>query len=126
MTGRIDAIIDGGEAAIGLESTVIDMTVEPPVVLRPGAVGIKELEKIIGKVRFGYKSGNTENDKEQFDKQAGQKSDTNTDTILLIQRSCLLKGKVRPFLKRLSNCLKTTGAEKKKSDSCSAKKLQIF
>ena len=57
LTGRIDAIIDGGEAAIGLESTVIDMTVEPPVVLRPGAVGIEELERVIGKVRSGYKDG---------------------------------------------------------------------
>ncbi len=59
LTGRIDAIIDGGEAAIGLESTVIDMTVEPPVVLRPGAVGIEELEKVIGKVRSGYKDSKT-------------------------------------------------------------------
>ena len=50
LTGRIDAIIDGGEAAIGLESTVIDMTVEPPLVLRPGALGTGELERIIGNI----------------------------------------------------------------------------
>jgi L-threonylcarbamoyladenylate synthase len=54
LAGRIDAVIDGGGTAIGLESTVVDMTVEPPVVLRPGAVGIDELERVIGKVRPGY------------------------------------------------------------------------
>jgi L-threonylcarbamoyladenylate synthase len=74
LTGRIDAIIDGGEAAIGLESTVIDTTVEPPVVLRPGAVGIKELEEIIGKVRLGYKDCKTGNNGRQPDIQAGKKN----------------------------------------------------
>lgn len=73
LTGRIDTIIDGGEAAIGLESTVIDMTVEPPIVLRPGAVGIEELEKVIGKVRSGYKNDNVGTDAAPLKKQAGQK-----------------------------------------------------
>ncbi len=73
LTGRIDAIIDGGEAAIGLESTVIDMTVEPPAVLRPGAVGIEELERIIGKVRPGYKDGEAGTDAALLEKRAGQK-----------------------------------------------------
>lgn len=38
MTGRIDVIIDGGEGEIGLESTIVDMTVLPPQVLRPGYI----------------------------------------------------------------------------------------
>jgi len=73
LSGRIDAIIDGGEAAIGLESTVIDMTVESPVVLRPGAVGIEELESVIGKVRSGYKDDNAGTDRAPLEKKAGQK-----------------------------------------------------
>lgn len=73
LTGRIDAILDGGEAAIGLESTVIDMTVELPVVLRPGAVSIDELECIIGKVRSGYKSGEAGDESDLLEKKAGQK-----------------------------------------------------
>jgi Putative translation factor (SUA5) len=73
LLAAIDAIIDGGEANIGLESTVIDTTVEPPVVLRPGAVGIKELEKVIGIIRSEYEDGKIEGDGEQLDKQAGQK-----------------------------------------------------
>jgi L-threonylcarbamoyladenylate synthase len=85
LIGRIDAIIDGGEVAIGLESTVIDMTVEPPVVLRPGAVGIKELEKIIGKVIFGYKNGNTANGKEHLDKQAKYGHYTPDTKVVLVE-----------------------------------------
>lgn len=59
LSGSIDAILDGGETAIGLESTVIDITVEPPLVLRPGAIGISDLETIIGKVKE-LKSGDNE------------------------------------------------------------------
>ncbi|MGB9929441.1 MAG: L-threonylcarbamoyladenylate synthase [Methanosarcina sp.] len=59
LSGSIDAILDGGETAIGLESTVIDITVEPPLVLRPGAIGISDLETIIGKVKE-FKSGDNE------------------------------------------------------------------
>lgn len=73
LTGRIDAILDGGKADIGLESTVIDMTVEPPVVLRPGAVSIEELESIIGKVRSGYKNGEAESEPGLSEKKAGQR-----------------------------------------------------
>jgi L-threonylcarbamoyladenylate synthase len=73
LSGRVDAIIDGGEAAIGLESTVIDMTVEPSVVLRPGAVGIEELEKVVGKVRSGYKNDNAATDGAPLEKHASKK-----------------------------------------------------
>jgi len=73
LTGRIDAVIDGGGAAIGLESTVIDMTVEPPVVLRPGAVGIGELERVIGKVRPAYGGTEAGTGEAMPEKQAGQK-----------------------------------------------------
>jgi len=73
LTGRVDAVIDGGGTAIGLESTVIDMTVEPPVVLRLGAVGVDELEKVIGKVRATYAGAETAAGEAMPEKQAGQK-----------------------------------------------------
>ncbi|MCL2563499.1 MAG: L-threonylcarbamoyladenylate synthase [Oscillospiraceae bacterium] len=50
LDGRIAGIVDGGAAEIGLESTVIDCTVEPPVILRPGAVTRAEIEAVIGPV----------------------------------------------------------------------------
>ena len=36
MNGRIEMVLDGGEVGIGLESTIVDLTVDPPQVLRPG------------------------------------------------------------------------------------------
>ncbi len=50
MMGKIDAIIDGGEVGIGLESTIIDLTVSPPVVLRPGFVTQERLVEVLGQV----------------------------------------------------------------------------
>ena len=50
MNGRIDMIIDGGEVGIGLESTIIDMTVEPPQILRPGFVTEEMLSKVLGTI----------------------------------------------------------------------------
>lgn len=49
MMGRIDVIIDGGEGRIGLESTIVDMTVSPPSILRPGYITKEMLENALGK-----------------------------------------------------------------------------
>ena len=48
--GRIDMIVDGGDVEIGVESTILDMTVTPPMILRPGAVTKEMLEDLIGEV----------------------------------------------------------------------------
>lgn len=50
LDGKINMILDGGSADIGLESTILDMTVEPPMILRPGAITKEMLESILGKV----------------------------------------------------------------------------
>lgn len=50
MDGRIDMIIDGGQVNIGIESTIVDMTCEPPMILRPGYITKAMLEKEIGQV----------------------------------------------------------------------------
>lgn len=52
MTGRIDMLIDGGAVGIGLESTIVDMTVEPPMLLRPGYITVQMLEQVIGELRI--------------------------------------------------------------------------
>lgn len=44
----IDLILDGGDCTVGLESTIIDLTTEPPVILRPGHITLKQLEQFIG------------------------------------------------------------------------------
>lgn len=48
MMGRIDVIVDGGEGEIGLESTIVDMTVMPPQVLRPGYITEEMLAAVLG------------------------------------------------------------------------------
>jgi len=50
MDGKIDAIIDGGPVGIGLESTIVDVTEEMPMVLRPGAITVEMLRETVGKV----------------------------------------------------------------------------
>lgn len=50
MDGRIEMIVDGGEVGIGLESTIIDCTVSPPQILRPGYITKKMLESVLGTV----------------------------------------------------------------------------
>lgn len=50
MDGRIDMIIDGGPVGIGLESTILDLTVSPPQILRPGYVTGEMLRKVLKEV----------------------------------------------------------------------------
>ena len=50
LNGKIEMILDGGSVEIGLESTIVDMTVEPPMILRPGAITKEMLEQEIGEV----------------------------------------------------------------------------
>lgn len=49
LQGRIDAVIQGENCRVGIESTVIDMTEETPVILRPGIVTADDLRGILGK-----------------------------------------------------------------------------
>lgn len=50
LSGKIDMILDGGSVTIGVESTILDMTVVPPMILRPGAITKEMLEDVIGTV----------------------------------------------------------------------------
>ena len=48
LKGKIAGIIDGGPTEVGLESTIIDLSVATPIVLRPGAVIPAELSQVLG------------------------------------------------------------------------------
>jgi L-threonylcarbamoyladenylate synthase len=54
LEGRIPMILDGGATGIGLESTVVDFTMDPPVILRPGGVTAQMLGEVIGEVIEPY------------------------------------------------------------------------
>ncbi len=50
LTGRIDGVLDGGDCAVGLESTILGFERETPVLLRPGGVTLEALEQVLGPV----------------------------------------------------------------------------
>lgn len=50
MAGKIDAVVDGGPCAVGVESTIIDLTATPPRLLRPGGITLEELRDVLGEV----------------------------------------------------------------------------
>ena len=50
MEGKIDGIVDGGPCSVGVESTIIDLTEQPPRLLRPGGVTLEELRDALGEV----------------------------------------------------------------------------
>ena len=51
LAGRVDLVLDGGATTIGLESTVVDLTQTPPVLLRPGGVGVAALRTLLPELR---------------------------------------------------------------------------
>ncbi|GFI61468.1 threonylcarbamoyl-AMP synthase [Clostridiales bacterium] len=50
LSGKIDMIIDGGAAEWGLESTILDISTQKPVLLRPGAVTREMIEAVVGEI----------------------------------------------------------------------------
>ena len=50
MDGKIDGIVDGGACTVGVESTIVDLTVTPPRLLRPGGLPLEELRRVLGTV----------------------------------------------------------------------------
>ena len=52
LDGRIDVVLDAGPTVVGIESTVLDMTVDPPEVLRPGGTTYEMLQNFLGKVKL--------------------------------------------------------------------------
>jgi len=58
LKGQIAGVIDGGICEVGLESTVIDMTLDVPVILRPGGISQDAIEAVIGPVSTSAHSSN--------------------------------------------------------------------
>jgi len=48
LYGKIDAIVDGGVTLYGIESTIINARTNPPILLRPGAYPVEEIERVLG------------------------------------------------------------------------------
>lgn len=52
MNGKIHAIVDGGESSVGVESTVITLATEVPMLLRPGGITPEQIESVIGPIEI--------------------------------------------------------------------------
>ncbi len=57
LGGAIPVIVDGGQSAVGIESSVLDLTVSPPQILRPGMIHEESLAAVCGKVRAAGPAG---------------------------------------------------------------------
>jgi L-threonylcarbamoyladenylate synthase len=53
LSGRIAAVLDSGPCAVGVESTVLDLSRPAPFLLRPGGVTVEDLEAVIGPIQRG-------------------------------------------------------------------------
>lgn len=51
LKGKLELILDGGGTGFGLESTVLDLTEEIPMILRPGGITLEDLRKVLGEVQ---------------------------------------------------------------------------
>jgi Threonylcarbamoyl-AMP synthase, C-terminal domain len=56
LNGRIAAVVDGGATSVGVESTVLDVRRDPPMILRPGGVTLEQLRDVIPDVQLYSKS----------------------------------------------------------------------
>ncbi|MCR5194742.1 MAG: threonylcarbamoyl-AMP synthase [Pseudobutyrivibrio sp.] len=52
LSGKIEAILDGGPVDIGLESTIVDLTEDVVTILRPGYINMDMLSEVVGEVRM--------------------------------------------------------------------------
>ncbi len=60
LSGRIAGILDGGSCTVGIESTVLSLYTNPPTLLRPGKIGLEELEPLLGTVATAKIAGPTD------------------------------------------------------------------
>lgn len=53
LDGRVDLILDGGATDIGLESTIVDFTVDPPAIRRPGGITFEQVHSLVPEILMG-------------------------------------------------------------------------
>jgi L-threonylcarbamoyladenylate synthase len=65
LAGRIDMILDGGSPTVGVESTVLDISVQPACILRPGGISREALAEVLGAVTVFSGAADAEEEKPQ-------------------------------------------------------------
>ena len=59
MAGWVDLILDGGDCEVGLESTIVDLSGDEPVILRPGAITQQQVEAVCGRYMASPETSST-------------------------------------------------------------------
>ncbi len=73
LNGKIDMIIDGGNATLGLESTIVDLSGDTPLILRPGCITKAMLENVIGEIEYDLAIMNLNPDENLIPRAPGMK-----------------------------------------------------
>ncbi len=118
---KIGLILDGGLTKIGVESTVIDLTVEPPQILRPGEISFEELKKILKDIKphpffLGKKL------KDKVVKSPGTKYRHYAPNVPLI----LVNGKTKERILRIRNLIEQYQKQNKKVGILSSLETEKF
>lgn len=104
LNGRIDMILDGGATSVGVESTVLDVTREPPMILRPGGVSREAIEAVIGKIELRNNRPNSEDEAQVSPGLLGKHYTPNAELILC-------RGEASSALEKLSELAKQAQVE---------------
>ncbi|MFN8399808.1 MAG: L-threonylcarbamoyladenylate synthase [Anaerolineales bacterium] len=104
LNGRIDMILDGGATSVGVESTVLDVTREPAMILRPGGVAHEAIEKVIGTVELRNNRPNSADEAQVSPGLLGKHYTPNAELILC-------KGEKDSALEKLAELAKQAQAE---------------
>ena len=96
LMGKVDMIIDGGSTDIGLESTVVDMTSDVPMILRPGNVTQEDIAGVLGKC--DYDPSIIKSDEKIIPKSPGQKYRHYSPKARVI----LYKGSIENIVERIN------------------------
>lgn len=116
LDGKIDLVIDGGKTSIGLESTVLDLTSNIPVLLRPGKISYEEL-CLLGKITL-TNSLKGRKLKNLISKSPGMKYKHYAPNAKII----LVKGQTKKCMKKISSLIKKYHNENKKTGVISTTK----
>lgn len=100
MMGRIDAIIDSGECSVGVESTIVDMTADTPVILRPGGITYTMLKEVVPDIEIDKNILNTVS-KDEVPKCPGTKYkhySPDADVFVVEGEKCAVQAKIKELI----------------------------
>ena len=102
LDGVVDVVIDGGATPIGVESTILDLTVTPPRLRRPGGVSLEQIRRIVPDVRSVFETV----DRERAQPAPGQLLRHYAPRAALT----LYVGDVGPVVERMASDIRTAAA----------------